>query len=109
MRSRESHSPGERFRLYVKTFDESGNVDIGNCGWVSVDPRVEMVREMSDAKVFTNGKPGHGSAEDWARFFMEEEPEWKVSVSWAGKPAVGRSGPGRPSSPSRSNPASPRP
>ena len=76
------HPPGSRFRLYVKMFDEDGNPDLAECGWISVDPKVEKVREMSDAKIFTSREPGHGSAEDWARFFMGEEPEWTVSVSW---------------------------
>jgi hypothetical protein len=73
-----------KFRLFVNTFLDDGTVDEGNCGWISVDPSVEMVKEMSDAKIFTDMEPGHGSAEDWTRFFEDEGSEngWKVSVSW---------------------------
>ena len=94
--SRDEHPPGSRFRLYIKNFDEDGNPVLENCGWLSVDPRVEMVRDMSDAKVFTSREEGHGSASDWVRFFEKEEPEWTVSVSWLPeKTPLRRSGPGR--------------
>lgn len=75
------HPPGSRFRLYAKTFDENGRLDVGNCGWISVAP-TEMVRHISDAMVFTSAEPGRGSGEDWVKFFEEEVPEWKVSVCW---------------------------
>ena len=90
-------SPGRKFRLFVKTFLEDGRVDEGNCGWISVDPSVEMVKEMSDAKVFTDREPGHGCAEDWARFFEDEGSEngWRISVSWIGENPLRPSGSGR--------------
>lgn len=75
------HPPGSKFRLYAKTFDEDGHVDVGNCGWISVSP-TEMVRNRADAMVFTSAEPGRGSGEDWAKFFEGEVPEWKVSVCW---------------------------
>jgi hypothetical protein len=74
--------------------DDDGNPDLENCGWLAVDPRVEIVREVSDAKIFTNGKPGHGAAEDWVRFFGLEEPEWRISVSWLPEKKVRRSASG---------------
>ena len=88
------HPPGSRFRLYVKILDDDGNPDLDECGWISVDPRMEKVREMSDAKIFTSREPGHGSAEDWARFFELEEPEWRISVSWIPEKRVRRSASG---------------
>jgi len=90
-------SPGGKFRLFIKTFLDDGEVDEENCGWLSVDPSVEMVKGMSDAKVFTDREPGHGSAEDWARFFEKEESEngWKVSVSWIGENPLRSSGLGQ--------------
>ena len=75
-------TPGKKFRLFIKTFDEDGNVDESNCGWLSFDKVAEMSRGMSDAKIFTDKEPGHGSAEDWIRLFEEENPEWKISASW---------------------------
>lgn len=90
------HPPGSKFRLYVKDLDENGNPVFENCGWISVDPRVEVVKGMSDAKVFTSREKGHGSAEDWLEFFRKEEPEWNISISWVSeKASVKRSGSAR--------------
>lgn len=70
---------GRRFIIFVKPVDKDGFTIESKCGWISTKNEVDLVFSMKDAMVFTEKEEGHGSYNDWKKFFEEEYKDWRIN------------------------------
>lgn len=79
-KTKENNSPTtKRFRIFVRPVDEFGFPDEDRFGWVSFyKNKIELMLTWDNAIIFEEKENGHGSFEDWKKFFEDEYPDWRI-------------------------------
>jgi len=74
----QNNNIGRKFIMFVKPIDEKGLVLEQKCGWLKTTPKESLVFSLKEATEFVEKEPGHGSFEDWKKFFEEDHPNWII-------------------------------
>lgn len=64
--------------MFIVPLDEEGFEDDSKCGWLCLKPEPHLVFSLNEAMRFIEKESGHGSFEDWKKFFEDEHPEWHI-------------------------------
>lgn len=66
-----------KFKIFVKILNEEGFFDETKFGWLKLNPKIQLLPfQMSEAHEFEEKEDGHGSFEDWKKFFEEDHEDW---------------------------------
>lgn len=73
----------KKFKIFVKVLNDEGYFDESKFGWLKLDPKTEILPvQMNEAHTFIEKEDGHGSFDDWKRYFEYEHEDWVVCVKY---------------------------